>query len=195
MAGAPGTGKSTLARGLAQHFGAAVFDLDVVKSACLQKGTSWSLSGAAAYESLYELTRDNLPHISVIVDAPSHYEILPKRLAAIASEAGAHHVFVECMCDDLHVVDTRLRARDRLRSQMPSVDGTPDDAPPYVNADGEPEQVHKRKTYRPSVNLLRVDTSLNEEAVCLIRQTAIRIQDLLVGLYVPPPEHRLEWLA
>jgi cytidylate kinase len=50
MAGPSGSGKSTLARALAARSGAAVVDLDVIKSAALEAGAAWDLAGRLGYE-------------------------------------------------------------------------------------------------------------------------------------------------
>jgi predicted kinase len=142
-------------------FGAAVVDLDVIKTSALESGVPWQQAGMTAYETIYALAADNLAAVDVIVDAPSYYPELPERLRAIADAAGAAHVFVECVCSDLETVDQRLRARTRLRSQMPSVDGSPDDAEAHLGPDRPPLRVHDRVTHRPDDGLIVVDTSLD----------------------------------
>lgn len=169
MAGAPGSGKSSLARALATELGAAVLDLDIIKSACLNAGLPWASAGQAAYESLFALAADNIGCCPVIVDAPSYWPDIPTQLAAIAAEAAVTHIFVECVCPDRELIDKRLRQRDGLRSQMPSLDGQPRDAAPYVDADGRPEAVHDRVTYRPDCLRIEVDTSTGESSTALAR--------------------------
>jgi len=129
---------------------------------------TWQTAGRAAYESLYALTLANLAVVNVIVDAPSYYPEVPARLREIAAACGTPHMFVECVCADVDLVDRRMRSRHRLRSQMPSLDGTPDDAPPYVDRHGNLERVHDRVTFRPDDGIIVVDTTelpLNVNAI------------------------------
>ncbi len=159
MAGAPGTGKSTLARALAPRLGAMIIDLDVLKTAALDGGASWDVAGATSYEGIYALTEHNLPLVPVIVDAPSYYEQIPRRLRAIAETHQQPHLFVECICTDPELIDQRLRSRKKLRSQLPSLDGLPPDAPPFTDADGHPQPIHDRQTLRPPDGIITVDTT------------------------------------
>lgn len=170
MTGAPGSGKSSLARALATELGAAVLDLGIVKSACLDAGVPWSVAGQVAYESLFALAADNIRYSSVIVDAPSYWPEIPKNLAAIAAAASVAHIFVECVCADMELIDKRLRQRDGLRSQMPSLDGQPRDAPPYAGSDGTPEAVHDRLTHRPDCLQFRIDTTTSDSPADLARR-------------------------
>src|SRR5205085_623714 len=112
MAGAPGSGKSGLARAIAAATGAVVLDTDVVKSGILDSGVEWSAAGPAGYSVLFALAADLLDQgLSVIVDGPSHYAIIPERGMAISGDRGVRYRFIECVCDDDDELDRRLAGR------------------------------------------------------------------------------------
>ena len=118
MAGAPGSGKSALARLIGSCTGAVVIDKDVLKTAALEAGAEESLAGGVAYEAFFSLADHLLGQgRSVILDSPSYYETIPSKGAAIAERRGLPYYFIECTCPDSEVMARRLRDRPRLPSQ------------------------------------------------------------------------------
>ncbi|MGC2191461.1 MAG: AAA family ATPase [Candidatus Dormiibacterota bacterium] len=161
MAGAPGTGKSTLATALGRQLRAVVLDRDVVKSALLDAEVGWERAGAAAQEVVFA-TADSLlaQGLSVVVDSPAHYALIPERGLAIARDRAAAYRFIECTCRDLEEIGRRLAGRTRRRSQWIGLDT------PAPDGQSNAEQVgpHRWRTYGPSGGWLVLDTSAPVEA-------------------------------
>jgi predicted kinase len=165
MAGAPGGGKSTLARALGQARSAVVLDMDVIKSAVLETGAAWSLAGPAAYEILYALAADLLAQCRpVILDSPSHYPQIPARGMEIAQAHGARYQFIECVCDDSALLEQRLLTRTPRRSQMRGLGQPSPDAGGAMPA-AKRLGTHLWETCRPPGEYLMVDTSEPFETV------------------------------
>jgi predicted kinase len=159
MAGAPGTGKSTVAKALAAVRTAVVLDNDVIKSAILDAGVEWTLAGPAAYEVLFALAADLLSQgRSVILDSPSHYPHIPARGIAIARAGNAEYRFIECVCGDQAELVRRLSIRSPRRSQMRRLGEPPPDAKGSLPG-ATPIGVHLWKTHRPDSGYLSVDTA------------------------------------
>jgi predicted kinase len=118
MAGRPGAGKTTLARAIGTATGAAVLDLDVLKSAMLGAGTAWEDAGALVYVLLFALADDLLGQgRSVIIDSPSRWPNIPREGARIADQRGGRYVFIECVLPDRAELLARLKSRTLLPSQ------------------------------------------------------------------------------
>src|SRR4051812_48552783 len=108
MAGECGSGKSTLSRALAKKTGAVFIDYDVVKSACLDSGTSWEMAGRVGYEASRALAGSLLKEgVSVILDSPCRFQQIIDEGSAIASKYGATYAYIECFHND----KTELRRR------------------------------------------------------------------------------------
>ncbi|MGH2558667.1 MAG: AAA family ATPase [Thermomicrobiales bacterium] len=118
MAGAPGSGKTTLALALSRALGWPVVDKDTLKSPLLEVGVPEKLAGHASYELLFEVGRDLLLRqgFSVILDSPAGYPIVIRKAEALAREAGAILKFVLCLAD-YAVREERLAMREKRRSQ------------------------------------------------------------------------------
>jgi len=118
MAGAPGSGKSALARLIGQTTGAVVIDKDVLKTAALEAGVDDDQrAGGIAYEAAFALADHLLGQgLSVVLDSPSFYESIPAKGAAIAGARFVPYYFIECDCSDREELARRLRDRPRLRS-------------------------------------------------------------------------------
>lgn len=122
MSGAPGAGKTTLARAIAPQIGAVIIDHDITKSALLEATVPPSTAGAASYTVLDALARDLLRQgWSVIFDSPCLYGELLERGQRLAHEAGARYRYIECWLADLDALDHRLRTRSRLPSQLSGI--------------------------------------------------------------------------
>ncbi len=118
MAGWMGTGKSTIARAAATATGAIVLDHDTTKTALLEAGVPHPPAGAASYRIVHAIAADLLSQgRSVIIDSPSLYESIPEIGAAIAAQADARYLFVECQCPD-EIADTRIESRANRASQV-----------------------------------------------------------------------------
>jgi len=126
MSGAPGSGKTTVARALGQATGAVVIDHDITKSALLAADMAASLAGRASYQVLNAVARDLLQQgHSVIFDSPCFYEELLARGIELAEECGATYRYVECMLNDLNELDRRLTTRTRMPSQIAGIYAPP----------------------------------------------------------------------
>ncbi|HEY6537567.1 MAG TPA: AAA family ATPase [Candidatus Dormibacteraeota bacterium] len=156
MAGSPGTGKSALAAGLGHELGAVVLDKDVVKSALLEAGAGWELAGGAANEAMFEIAGSLLGQgLSVILDGPSHYPVIPMRGEAVALGHQATYRLIECVCEDLEEVGRRLAGRSARRSQWPALGSQSPDGSSRAEAVGP----HRWRTHGPAGGWLVLDTS------------------------------------
>ena len=86
MSGAPGSGKSTIARAVAAERGLVVIDHDVVKNAQLAAGLSFTQAGKLSYAVLLALAEDLLlQRQRVIIDSPCFYDELLEGGRAVAA--------------------------------------------------------------------------------------------------------------
>jgi predicted kinase/hemerythrin-like domain-containing protein len=145
MAGHAGAGKTTVAHELAERTGAAVLDLDTIKSALLDAGLDWDHSSRGSYAAIYALVEDllSIDGAGVIVDSPSYWPEIGARLTDAAARHGARHLFVECVADEA-VRARRLRRRPHRRSQVTGPGSNPPDAPPAM------DELHRRSIHRPA---------------------------------------------
>jgi predicted kinase len=130
MAGHAGAGKTTVARELAQRTGAALLDLDTIKSALLGVGIGWDHASKGSYSAIYALVEDLLAvdGAVVIVDTPSYWPEIGARLVAAADRHDAVHLFLECVAEEA-VRAERLQHRQHRRSQVGGLGANPIDAP------------------------------------------------------------------
>jgi predicted kinase len=145
LAGPPGIGKSTLARGIARVADAHVIDRDVIKSALLEGGVDWGDAGRLSFDVMFALAADALlePQARVILDTTSHYPSVPERAAAIAHDADIPFLFIECLLRDLAQLEQRLMSRTRRASQTDLFDETP------RGSTAEKIGIHLWRTYGP----------------------------------------------
>jgi predicted kinase len=178
MSGAPGCGKSTLARLAGRRVGAVVLDHDTIKTALIDSGMPpghgdpltdpEGLGGApggagqAAYEIAFALANSWLTaQVSTVLDSPCYYEWLLRRGQRLAHAVGATYRYVECVNNDLAELERRLRDRPHLRSQCTGL------APPESHgSEVDGGEVDGRELFRawaagmrrPAAGYLRVDT-------------------------------------
>lgn len=128
MAGLPGAGKSTLAAALGRALNLPVLDKDTIKAGLLEFGASEALAGPASYALLLDLAQDLIVHQgrSVILDSPALYAPVIDRAKAIAAAGDAELRVLLCLAPGA-VRAERVAARERLRSQLASVDPTEGD--------------------------------------------------------------------
>lgn len=125
MSGYPGSGKSTLARAIARTTGAIVVDHDIVKSSLLgamESNIDSSLAGKISYDIDWSLVDFYLSQCrSVILDSPCLYSGLLDRGTELAKQYHVKYKYIECFLSDHNERDRRLRARQRMISQVPGV--------------------------------------------------------------------------
>ncbi len=109
MAGAPGSGKSAVARLIGRATDAVVLDKDVLKTAAMEAGVEEPAAGSVAYEAFFALAGHLLGQDrSVVLDSPSFWETIPPRGAAIAADRHVPYYFIECLCEDRDELSRRL---------------------------------------------------------------------------------------
>jgi predicted kinase len=118
FAGAPGVGKSTLARALARELRAAYLDKDTIKDAALALGrelkleNAAQLAGALSYTLLIPLARDNLTvGTHVIVDSPAGYRSFQDAIEQLVRSVKVNFKLVECITTDEALLRERLERR------------------------------------------------------------------------------------
>lgn len=122
MSGAPGSGKSSIARAVARQIEAVIIDHDVTKSALLDAAVDPQVAGRASYAVLAALADDLLQQgHTVIFDSPCFYTELLENGQRLAQKVGAVYGYIECVVSDLAVLDARLRARQKRTSQVTAV--------------------------------------------------------------------------
>jgi predicted kinase len=148
----------------------------VVKTALLQAGISFDLAGAASYETILALAGELLGLArSVIIDSPCLYDELLAAGQNLAERHQASYRYIECVADDLHLLDRRLRARQPMRSQRPSVAASPADA---ADDGGDTTVLFQdwiRHMKRPTAGYLRLDTTKSVDAC--VRDAIVFIDD------------------
>jgi len=161
MSGAPGAGKSTVARAISRRTGASVLDHDVTKSALLGAGVATTIAGHASYQALLALARSLLDQgVSVVLDSPCYYQELLDTGLQLAGETGACYRYIECAIEDMTALARRLRERPRLPSQIPDLAAASARTTAGETLSGEAlfqEWIGNMK--RPTHSYLRVDTA------------------------------------
>jgi len=115
VAGVPGTGKSTLAEGLARSLRAPVFSMDWQLGALtpFRVLTDENVGPLAEMMLIAALARQLQLGLDAVIDATGHEVAARGRYRATADALGARFVGVECVCCDETVHRARIEGRDR----------------------------------------------------------------------------------
>ena len=118
VAGAPGSGKTTVALALSRVLGWPTVDKDTLESPMLDAGVPEDIAGRASYDLMFNVGGDLLIRqgLSVILDSPAGYEIVIRRAEELAVEADAELKIVLCLADH-EVRNRRLGKRVATSSQ------------------------------------------------------------------------------
>ncbi|KAI6764234.1 hypothetical protein HG530_008023 [Fusarium avenaceum] len=128
MSGAPGSGKSTVARLLRPNIDGIIIDHDVLRSSLPEPGIiSFDQAAKQAYHLQWAQAQDFISQGvgSVIIDSTCNY---PEVLEQGTSPAARHsytYWYVECKVADIELLDRRMRARQPMASQRSAVECSP----------------------------------------------------------------------
>ncbi|MGV0792414.1 bifunctional aminoglycoside phosphotransferase/ATP-binding protein [Mycolicibacterium sp. XJ1819] len=155
VGGGPGTGKTTVARGLAERLGAQIISTDEVRRELMQQGAITGDAGdldaglyspekvAAVYDEVLARARRLLPRgVSVVLDGTWRDDEQRARARALAAEAAVPMVEFTCAVP-LETASQRIRHR-----QSSTSDATPEIAAALA-ADGQIAAGHRLDTSRP----------------------------------------------
>ncbi|KFZ15656.1 hypothetical protein V502_05489 [Pseudogymnoascus sp. VKM F-4520 (FW-2644)] len=170
MSGAPGSGKSTIARLLGQSIGGVVIDHDVLRSTLLESDLQFGPEARAAYQLQWALAQDVMNQgLRVIIDSTCNFQVVLDRGTELAKQQGYHYWYVECQVRDVDLLDRRLSSRDSMTSQRTGVNCAPA-AATAENGIGESEDsraIFKRWIDNPcrpeDDNIIIVDSTGNPE--------------------------------
>jgi predicted kinase len=122
LAGLPGTGKSTLARRLAERTGGLWLRVDTIEAALLDAGLPHSFeTGLAAYLAVGAVARDHLRlGRTAIIDAVNGVEEARRWWRELAAECAAERFVIELVCRDAAEHRRRVEARPESTPPLPS---------------------------------------------------------------------------
>ncbi|KAJ3542001.1 hypothetical protein NM208_g4327 [Fusarium decemcellulare] len=167
MSGAPGSGKSTIARLLRTSIGGVIIDHDVLRSSLLESGRiPFDQAAKEAYIVQWRLAQDFMRQgLNVIIDSCCNYPEVLDQGSTLASQNDYVYWYVETRVQDIDLLDKRLRTRDPMSSQRTGVD-----CPPAA-AQGDHVRQDSRVIFkkwienpsRPENNVIIVDSTGNPE--------------------------------
>ncbi|KAM5346851.1 hypothetical protein ACJ41O_009856 [Fusarium nematophilum] len=135
MSGAPGSGKSMMARLLRQSIGGLVIDHDVFRSALLEyNDVAFDEVAKRAYNLQWLLAEDAMKQgLNIIIDSTCNFQEVLDQGSALAEKYDFTYWYVECKVEDIDLLDNRLRSRDSIKKSQRT--GPGDTAPATDPAD------------------------------------------------------------
>jgi predicted kinase len=118
FSGLPGSGKSTIARALAQRLGAVYLRIDTIEQAIRGAEQADNEMGPAGYFVAYELARENLALGSIVItDSVNPIQLTRDAYHDIATSVGVPWLDVEVVCSNpsLH--------RERVENRTVDIEG------------------------------------------------------------------------
>jgi len=158
FSGLPGSGKTTLAQGIAKQLNAAYLRVDTIEQA-LRDFCSINVRGEG-YCLSYKIASDNLRlGMSVVADSCNPIELTRREWEQAALEAEANYINIEVICTDAQ------EHRRRVESRISTVSGL---RLPDWN------EVENREYHKWTVDRIIIDTANRTEREC--------VDDLLIKL-------------
>ena len=115
VGGVPGTGKSTVARGIGAHLACPGFAKDVIEASLWRSGVGAEQgSGQVAEDMLTTLAGSQLDHgQGAVLDTVAGRNASRTAWREVAEAQGASFVLVECVCSDEDLHRSRIDGRTR----------------------------------------------------------------------------------
>ncbi|KAK0124043.1 hypothetical protein ONS95_009028 [Cadophora gregata] len=168
MSGAPGSGKSTMAKKLGCSVNGVIIDHDILRSSFLEANTPFDEAAKHAYQLQWILAQDFMKQgHSIIIDSTCNYQEVLDQGSALAKQHGFTYWYVECKVQDIPLLDQRLRSRDSVKSQRAAVD-CPPAAARSTRADQDSHALFQKwidHPCRPQDNVIIVDATGNLDAL------------------------------
>jgi predicted kinase len=112
FSGLPGSGKSTIARALAQRLGAVYLRIDTIEQAIRDADQTNKEMGPAGYFVAYELARENLKIGSIVItDSVNPIQLTRDAYHDVALSAGVPCLDIEVICSNPSVHRERVESR------------------------------------------------------------------------------------
>lgn len=112
LAGLPGTGKSSIARELADELGAVWLRIDSIEQAIRDSGVVEGSLDDAGYRAAYAVAEDNLRlGRTVIADSVNPWMLTRNAWRDVGERAGVRVVEIEIVCSDQEEHRRRVEAR------------------------------------------------------------------------------------
>jgi predicted kinase len=114
FSGLPGTGKSTIAKGLSKTFGCTYLRIDTIEQA-LRDLCGFTVEGEG-YRMAYRLAQDNLKQgLSVVADSCNPILLTRQEWQNVASDAEVPFINIEIICTD------PLEHKDRIETRLSDI--------------------------------------------------------------------------
>lgn len=118
LSGLPGSGKTTIARALAERLGGTYIRLDTIEQALRNSGMLTAEVGPAGYMVAYGIAEDNLRlGRTVIADSVNPILITREAWRQIAQRAAVPAIEVEVICSD------KVEHRRRVETRQTDIEG------------------------------------------------------------------------
>lgn len=175
MSGAPGSGKSTIARLLRPYIDGCIIDHDILRSSLLKNAFPFDEAAKHAYNLQWELARDFMEQgvASVIIDSTCNYPQILNQGMELAKQYDYTYWYIECKVSDIDLLDKRLRSRLPMESQRSGMDCPPVAAQSNITSFGEDEAQRTLFTRwmdspcRPDDNhIITLDSTNNPQSLC-----------------------------
>jgi predicted kinase len=151
FSGLPGTGKTTLARQLAQQLNAIYLRIDTIEQA-LRDLCQVQVEGEG-YRLAYRISADNLRNgMDVVADSCNPLELTRREWEQVASECGSTYINIEVKCSD------QAEHRSRIESRIPGIAGLK--VPTW-------KEVVNRKYHEWTKDRIIIDTADRSETDCM----------------------------